>query len=204
MCREASPSKMQRKSFPTSFISEMKLLNKRAVQNTRAFNLSHLLHNNCKFSLGSWEWASFLCLCLISPLHISQPAQLLSLGCPRPALCKACGSHQLLGPHCSRLGRKLREGIEGKSKGNGIIAASLIGAFQQQTYQSEVFSEAVISNLEPSPLRRCSWDLTSSKREQHSPPFTLRIYCFSFSPSSSHCPDSSSLPDKALLLITLF
>lgn len=67
MCHEASCSKMQRKSFPTSFISEMKPLNKRAVWNTRAFNLSHLLHNNCKFSLGSWERASFLCLCLISP-----------------------------------------------------------------------------------------------------------------------------------------
>lgn len=152
---------MRRKSFPTSFISEMKPLNKRAAQNTRAFNLSHLLHNNCKFSLGSWEWASFLCLCLISPLHISQPARLPSLGCPRPSLQEACGSRQLPGPHCSRLGRKLREGIEGKSKGNGIIAASLMGTFQQKTYQSEVFSEAVISNLEPSPLRRCSCDLTS-------------------------------------------
>lgn len=180
----------------------MKPLNKRAAQNTRAFNLSHLLHNNCKFSLGSWEWASFLCLCLISPLHISQPARLPSLGCPRPSLREACGSRQLPGPHCSRLGRKLREGIEGKSKGNGIIAASLMGTFQQKTYQSEVFSEAVISNLEPFPPQEMQ--LRSNKWEQCSPPFTLHIYCFSFSPSSSHCPASSSLPDKGPLLIAPF
>lgn len=175
MCHEASCSAKQRKSFPTSFISKMKPLNKGAKRRTQGLLI-------CLISFiitANFPWAPgrklFPALGLISP-------STLLARCPgRPG--EAWGS-RLSPPHCSAA-RGWRRAA-GPSKGSGL-RAFINAAFQPRAYQSQAFSEALISNLEPCPLWRGAFNVTSGNRGA---PFllALNIYCFSFSPSPLVCP----------------
>lgn len=80
-------------------------------------------------------------------------------------------------PHCSgRPGAGRRE--EGRAKPSGLAAASLTAAFERRAYQSEAFSEALISNLEPFPLWRGAFNLTSGNSAALPFFLALNIYCF--------------------------
>lgn len=137
-------------------------------------------------------------LCLISPSTFRPRPAALRARCPgRPG--EAWGSRRSP-PHCCGRPRARRRD-EGQSKGSGLAAASLTAAFQRRAYQSQAFSEALISNLEPSPLWRGAFNLTSGNSA--APHFFLHLIFIVFhSPSPSlpppnrlHCP--AHPPDKA-------
>lgn len=78
-------------------------------------------------------------------------------------------------------GPGLEEGCGARQREAGL-GAFINAAFQPAAYQSQAFSEALISNLEPCPLWRGAFNVTSGYRGA---PFllALNIYCFPFSPS---------------------
>lgn len=141
----------------------------------------------------------FPLLGLISPSTFRQRR-----AAPRPR-CRgrpgeAWGSPRSL-PHCSG-GPGARRRDEGQSKGSGLAAASLTAAFQRRAYQGQAFSEALISNLETSPLWRGAFNLTSGNSAAPLFFLALNIYCFPFSlslssPSHPAALSSSPTPDKA-------
>lgn len=103
-----------KKSFTTSFISQMKaaqIIKKiKVCENEYKSHLISLIFLliTANFPLGPWERAS-LCRChLICRLHISACWAAPSVPSPRPPLAGACGEAGLLGPPLFWPGRKVR------------------------------------------------------------------------------------------------
>lgn len=118
---------------------------------------------------------------LISPLHISRAPRRSPRALPGPSR-RGLGEPALPASLFRRPGARRRD--EGRSKGSGLAAASLTAAFQRRAYQSRAFSEALISNLDPSPLWRGAFNLTSgnSAARALSLFLALNIYCYPFLP----------------------
>lgn len=125
------------------------------------------------------------------PLHISLAPRRSPRALPGPS---RRGLGEPLLPASLFRGPGARRRDEGQSKGSGLAAASLTAAFQRRTYRSEAFSEALISNLDPSPLWRGAFNLTSGNSAAL--PFFLHLvfivfhFSLSFSspPHPPHCP----------------
>lgn len=109
----------KRKSFTTSFISQMKavkIIKKKKEEEEVSENeyKSHLISLiflliTANFPLGPWERAS-VCRChLICRLHISPCWAAPSVPSPRPPLAGACGEVGLLGPPLFRPGEESPE-----------------------------------------------------------------------------------------------
>ena len=105
----------KKKSFTTSFISQMKAaqIMKKKIKLCENEYKSHLISLiflliTANFPLGPWERAS-LCRChLICRLHISARWAAPSVSSPRPPLAGACGEAGLLGPPLFWPGRKVQ------------------------------------------------------------------------------------------------
>lgn len=150
-----------KKSFTTSFISQMKaaqIIKKiKVCENEYKSHLISLIFLliTANFPLGPWERAS-LCRChLICRLHISACWAAPSVPSPRPPLAGACGEAGLLGPPLFWPGRKVRR--EPWKLESGNIKKNLSHCFiKRQPFTSKhirnsPLSEAVISNLETLP-----------------------------------------------------
>lgn len=177
----------------------MKPLNKGAKRRTQGLLIcliSFIITANFPWAPGS---EPLPCARPYLPLHISPARRRSPRTLPGPSR-RGLGEPALPAALFGRPGARRRD--EGQSKGSGLAAASLTAAFQRRAYQSQAFSEALISNLEPSPLWRGAFNLTSGNGAGAPFFLALNIYCFpflplrlSFSPPASL--SSSPPPDKA-------
>lgn len=123
------------------------------------------------------------------PLHISPAPRRSPLALPGPSR-RGLGE-PALPPHCSG-GPGLGGGMKASQREtDGLAAASLKAAFQLRAYQSQAFSEALISNLEPCPLWRGAFNLTSGNSS--APHFFLHLTFIVF-----HSPSASLPPPNPL------
>lgn len=133
------------------------------------------------------------------PLHISPAPRRSRLALPGPSrrgLGEPAPPASLFRPAPGS--EEARRPVKGRRARRGFINA----AFQRREYQSEAFSEALISNLDPSPLWRGAFSLTSGNGAAL--PFFLHLIFIVFHFPLPLCPpshpaplSSSPPPDKA-------
>lgn len=178
----------------------MKPLNKGAKRRTQGLLIcliSFIITANFPWAPGS---EPLPCARPYLPLHIA-PAPRRSPRAPPGPSRRGLGEPPLPAALFARPGARRRD--DGRSKGSGLAAPSLTAAFQRRAYQSRAFSEALISNLEPSPLWRGAFNLTSGIGAGAPFFLALNIYCFPALPARlPSSPPAAALsgsppPDKA-------